>query len=95
MCALLGEYLAELSSSTFAAGWLDGLEFIVWDAVATGAALGDPELFRPLFNEEIADLLFLAGRCGGWVTGDGRRVPLSECHALYGNWKARLREPGS
>jgi hypothetical protein len=88
-CALLGEYLAELSSSTFAAGWLDGLEFIVWDAVATGAPLGDPEHFRPLSDDEIADLLFLAGRCGGWVTENGRRVPPSEWHALYGSWKAR------
>jgi len=90
VCVLLREYLAEISSNTFAAGWLDGLEFIVWDAVATGAPLGDPEFFRPLSDEEVADLLFLAGRCGGWVTEDGRRVPPSEWHERYRSWKARL-----
>jgi len=85
-CALLQHYIAEVSSDTFAAGWLEDIEFLLWRAATTGAPLGDPELIAPLSVAQGAELLFLAGRCGGWVTEDELHVPLDVWHARYAAW---------
>jgi hypothetical protein len=69
---LLSHYMAELSESCSCAGWLHGLEFLLWHRVATRAhlpeALDDLGSFSALSVGCLSDLEFLARRAGGWWT---------------------------
>ena len=78
-------YMSELSEEAYYAGWMQGLEFALWDAVVYG-----PRQYGHLHIEaaHIARLRELASRCGGWIYFDERVnqesfVPAAEWETLY------------
>jgi hypothetical protein len=91
---LLVDHLHALSHAFYCASWLDQWEFLVWDAMTTGASLcpADPEIMRPLSDGELTDLWWLAGACGGWATWRGKGVeflPAAEWLDRFREWKLR------
>ena len=81
----LSEYMSDLSESYWFAGWMTGLEFMLWDLVSGKtrelAGVKVPE-------EEIAELKRLSSECSGWIVWDDASgesfVPLEE-------WKETIR----
>jgi hypothetical protein len=72
--------LREISENCYAAGWMSGIEFTVWDAVQGGTS--------SIVNEQEAKLLKEASNViGGWVAwndhiGDAVFVPHSEWNRM-------------
>ncbi len=78
---LLRKLMSWISEEYWCAGWLSGLEYILWDAV-TGRR---ENVCSP---EEIAELKYLSEKCGGWIIWDerveGERfAPMDEWLHLY------------
>ncbi len=57
---LLRKVMSSISEEYWCAGWLSGLEYILWDAL-TGRK---KDICGP---EEIAELKYLSEKCGGWI----------------------------
>jgi hypothetical protein len=78
--------MSEVSEAAFFAGWMNGLEFELWDALQSG-----PRNYGQivLTEEVIQRLRELSVRCGGWVAWDGDEevfVPLSLWTEVFRNW---------
>lgn len=60
-------YMTELSERAYSAGWMQGLEYALWQAVTSG-----PRTYgRSFIGEvEIERLKELSRRCGGWIYFD-------------------------
>jgi hypothetical protein len=63
----LADYMSELSELAYCAGWMDGLEFALWEVVQ-GAR---KEYGQTVFTEaQRQELRALSERIGGWVVFD-------------------------
>jgi len=79
--ALLARLMSDVSEERWCAGWLGGLEYILWDAV-----LGRQK--SACSSEEIEQLKYLSEKCGGWIIWDEQSkgekfVPMQEWLRLY------------
>ena len=75
----LAEYMSELSERAYSAGWMKGLEFVLWRAVVHGPfKYGRLELTC----EHAQHLAALSENCGGWIFFHAEReevfFPLNE-----------------
>ena len=75
----LAETMSEISEATWHAGWMEGLEYALWQAIESGPCLyGHGKLTQPLLDE----LKRLAAACGGWIVFDDEReetfVPMAQ-----------------
>jgi hypothetical protein len=61
----LAEFMSSLSEAGFDAGWMQGLEFDLWDILD-----GDQKLYGRymLTPKDIEQLKLLSSRCGCWIT---------------------------
>lgn len=64
---LLRKLMSGISEDYWCAGWLSGLEYILWDAV-TGKR---KNVCTP---EEIEQLKYLSEKCGGWIGMSSRKT---------------------
>lgn len=80
----LANLMSEISERCYAAGWMSGLEFVLWDALTTGPrSYGHDKIT----TEQIEHLRKLSNRTGTWIVYDDNKeeiaVPLQE-------WKMRF-----
>jgi hypothetical protein len=78
---LLINVMSAISEERWCAGWMQNLEYVLWDAV-----IGRRE--DNCSPEEIEQLKYLSERCGGWIVWDeqakGERfVPMQDWLRLY------------
>ena len=78
---LLINVMSAISEERWCAGWMQNLEYVLWDAV-TGRRKGICSA------EEIGQLKYLSEKCGGWIVWDeqakGERfVPMQDWLRLY------------
>ena len=62
--------MSNISEETWCAGWLHGLEFLLWDAIQTGQS-------EWITKEDLHDLVELSTLVGGWHDGE-HFIPLDE-----------------
>ena len=80
----LAEFMSELSEEAWRAGWMDGLEFALWEVV-----LGRRQKYGclELTPDQRSKLRSLSEQCGGWIVYDDDSgetwVPLDD-------WKTRF-----
>ena len=92
----LGEYMSSISECTYAAGWLTGTEWILWQALLTWRETGEA-YWSPNseFPDEITRFMpaldALQKASGGWVWWlDGMRfVPEERWLRLFDAWKCK------
>ncbi len=79
----LAEYMSSLSEEAYFAGWMEGLEYVLWAAVLNG-----PRQYGLLVITEnhIAELQSLSKACGGWIIFDER---LEETWVSLSEWEVR------
>ncbi|MBF0502245.1 MAG: hypothetical protein HQM09_19040 [Candidatus Riflebacteria bacterium] len=65
----LTDYMSELSETAYCAGWMDGLEFALWQVVTEG-----PRQYGCLVitQKQVSELRMLSDICGGWIVFDDR-----------------------
>src|SRR4051794_36791517 len=84
----LAQYMSDLSEDAWYAGWTDGLEFALWDAVING-----PREYGRLaiMNEHIEQLRQLANAAGGWIVFDDDEeetfIPMEEWSNRFETWR--------
>src|SRR5262245_61192280 len=80
----LAKYMSALSEEAYCAGWMEGLEVALWQAV-----LGHRVAYgRVEFDDaSLAKLRFLAERCGGWIAFDDDR---EEIWLSLTDWERRF-----
>ena len=87
----LATYMSDLSEQSYCAGWMDGLEYSLWDAVIHGRRKYG---LMEITDEHIAKLKELSGACGGWIIFDDEKgetfVPLDEWLGIYESNQAQL-----
>lgn len=89
----LADYMSELSELAFCAGWMDGLEFALWEAMQGRRS----DYGRLVFTPDQRDKLkMLSERVGGWVVFDDQAeesfLPLKEWKGVYAR---KNSEPGA
>jgi hypothetical protein len=63
----LADYMSALSEEAYCAGWMDGLEYALWDALlGTRHTYGRVEIT----DRHRAELGRLSEACGGWIVFD-------------------------
>lgn len=63
----LADYMSALSEEAYCAGWMEGLEYALWDAVSTGPS----DYGRLAITAEIVQKLkALSSACNGWIHFD-------------------------
>ena len=83
----LAKYMSDLSEESYCAGWMQGLEYALWQVLVDGrSAYG-----RVTFTSVHADRLRrLSELCGGWIVFDDVTeetfVPLSDWEARFSEW---------
>ena len=75
--------MSEISESTWFAGWLINLEFILWDAIHGGPR-------DELAEEDLRELEELSALVGGWHDYD-RFIPLDEWLSIAREHALQLR----
>ncbi len=63
----LAEFMSSLSERAYAAGWMNRLEFMLWETIHQREPLLGS---MPLAKEEVLQLRALSQRCGGWIYFD-------------------------
>lgn len=89
----LADYMSELSEEAHFAGWLQGLEFELWDAIVGGPRdYGGLQITR----EHIRRLQELSALAGGWIVIDDVHeetlLPLVEWKERFEMWK-QMQKP--
>jgi hypothetical protein len=84
----LCEYMSDLSEDAYCAGWMDGLEYALWEALlGLRGAYGWLELTK----EQKEDLRVLSEKCGGWIIFDDEKeetwVAASDWERRFSAWK--------
>lgn len=78
--ALLLIKMENISEDWYCAGWMCGLEFMLWEMVTAGGA-------KPgMSKEECDEFLQLAHDAGGCYEFDNKLTPLPEWEAKYAEW---------
>lgn len=78
----LATAMSQVSEDEYCAGWLIGLEYILWEAL-----LGKSKLtLNPTVHNR---LVYLSELCGGWIIWeDGETyIPIKEWEELYAKYK--------
>jgi hypothetical protein len=77
----LTAYMSKLSEAAYSTGWMQGLEFALWRAVAEG-----PRRYGHLdiTVDHISKLRSLSNACGGWIVFD---VETEETLIGLGEWQ--------
>ena len=88
----LREMMSDISEDCWCAGWMSGLEFLLWEAVSTGDAGSWAR--HGVTIEHIAKLQRMSDVLGGWVMWDDglrdeRFVPIDEWLDIYAAYKSR------
>lgn len=84
-------YMSDLSEMSYCAGWMEGLEYVLWKAV-----IGGPRKygFLEITDEEISKLKELSDDCGGWIIFDDDKgeiwVQMEEWLRIYERNQDRL-----
>lgn len=87
----LADYMSELSEEAYCAGWMSGLEYVLWYGVQTG-----PMSYGRLdiTDEHIKRMRMLCDQCGGWIVFDDVHeetwVPTHRWESMYAAWKPQL-----
>ena len=82
----LAEFMSALSERAYAAGWMNRLEFMLWEAIhQQEPLLGSITLAKT----EVLQLRAMSERCGGWIYFDEKTeetfIPASRWFALVGS----------
>lgn len=81
----LADFMSLLSERAYRAGWMEGIEHELWEAMRNPASRGAPIW---LAEEEARMLEELSAQCGGWIAFDDVReemfVPLAAWEARFG-----------
>ncbi len=85
----LADYMSNLSEEAYCAGWMQGLEFELWEAVVSG-----PRNYGRLqVSRHIEQLRRLSEAAGGWIVFDDRDeeslLPKEEWEKRFNEWRAR------
>jgi len=87
----LADAMSEISEDCWCAGWLIGLEFDLWQALAEG-----PREYGAgkIGAGDIARLRLLSDECGGWIAWRRAEDPRDsgEEFVPIGEWRARYAE---
>jgi hypothetical protein len=84
----LAEYMSGLSEEACCAGWMEGLEFELWEAVVNG-----PRSYGRLqiTHDHITQLQRLSEAAGGWIVFDDNEeeslLPMEEWEKAFASWK--------
>jgi hypothetical protein len=88
----LAEYMSDLSEDASCAGWLVGLEYVLWETVLDRRTASRWLAFAP---SEVARLRDLAQDCGGWIVFDDTTqetwLPMAEWERRFAEWEKRTR----
>lgn len=88
----LADYMSNLSEQSYCAGWMDGLEYVLWSAVVNGPREYG---FLEITDQHVARLKELSKACGGWIIFDDERgetfVPIDAWLRLYETNQSRIR----
>lgn len=80
----LADLMSAISERCWFAGWLNGTEFTLWDAVIDGAGAWGQDFISV---EDVAELKRLSDACGGWFVWDEELaesfIPMAEWLAMY------------
>jgi hypothetical protein len=91
--AELAGLMSELSERCYCAGWLDGLEFTLWDYVCGQSNSGVWSMIEP---DELTQLTKLAASIGGWIFWHPDHaatfIPLAEWLEMYRQDRHRSAE---
>ena len=80
----LATYMSELSECAFSAGWMEGLEVTLWQALPDKPfKYGRLELT----SAHLSRLTELSTECGGWIYFDDQR---EESFVSFDDWRQRL-----
>jgi hypothetical protein len=80
----LADFMSDLSEEAYCAGWMDGLEYALWEVVV-GARADYGRL--AVTEEHRTKLKTLAEGCGGWIVFDDATEQTWVSHA---DWNARF-----
>ncbi len=80
----LAGYMSDLSERSYCAGWMDGLEYVLWSAMVDGPRKYG---FLEITDQHIIKLKELSDACGGWIIFDDEKgetfVPLDKWLRIY------------
>lgn len=88
----LAEYMSELSRQAYYAGWMQDLEFELWDAIVSG-----PRDYGRLAitHEHVCELRRLSAAACGWIVYEDKDeetfLPMKEWEERFEIWKQRAR----
>lgn len=91
---LLLNYISELSEEYYCAGWLDSIEFQLWDLLQQNYEdIIKVDFWRKRVDkEELQDMRFLAQTTNCWAIWDEEKeemtIPLDQWIPKYESWKA-------
>ena len=84
----LAEYMSALSEEAYCAGWMDGLEFELWEVVINGPRRCGR---LQITHDHIAQLRRLSEAAGGWIVFDDNEeeslLPMEDWERSFANWK--------
>ncbi len=86
----LASFMSDLSEAATCAGWMDGLEYALWNAL-----VGGPRSYGwiELTDDQLDRLRTLSNAAGGWVVFDDEEeealVPLDEWKQRFAAWTVR------
>ncbi|WAC71847.1 hypothetical protein OU995_19990 [Roseateles sp. SL47] len=80
----LADYMSELSESAFSAGWMEGLEVALWQALPD-----KPFTYGrlALTSDHLNRLTELSTACGGWIHFDDEH---EESFVSFDDWRRHL-----
>jgi hypothetical protein len=82
----LAEYMSSLSEEAYCAGWMQGLEYALWQALVDGRSTYGRLALSPT---HVDGLRRLSELCGGWIVFDD---VAEETFVLRSEWEARFSE---
>lgn len=82
--------MSDISERAYASGWMNGLEFDLWQIIA----VGKPAYYgmARIRHEDIAMLRWLSDRAGGWTDGDldAPLIPMATWSERYStHWRGQ------
>ncbi|MEO3408342.1 hypothetical protein AAFN85_30785 [Mucilaginibacter sp. CAU 1740] len=86
----LADFMSYLSEEAYAAGWMSGLEYELWEMVLNG-----PRKYgRHFINQDDIDTLIqLSNEFSAWIYFDNETeetaIPITEWEKMYGGYLAR------
>lgn len=82
----LAQLMSELSGRCYSAGWMAGLEYVLWDAVRSGPrAYGQSSITQ----EDIDQLVQSSDKTKSWIVFDDK---LEETSIPLDKWKLKFAE---